>query len=163
MKLLIYSIFIEILKFILIKMVDVMDDNASFRTILENFGLSVRAINRFTEDYPTARDLMNSTEAKVKDVISNQNKTFRYHAVAAQQCYVNATQTTRIYTFRTWSIYAVKEGGAVYDMADVAIFDLAWIDGIQDDFNQATNEATTPGAIDVKVPKFDGQNWYDVK
>ena len=140
-----------------------MDDNASFRTILESFGLSVRAIDRFTEDYPTARDLMNSTEAQVKEVISSQNKTFRHHATAAQRCYVNATQTTRIYTLRTWSTYAVKEGGAVYDVADVATFNLAWINGLQDDFNQATTDATTPGATNVKVPKFDGQNWYDVK
>ena len=52
-------------------------------------------------------------------------------------------------------------------MADVATFDLAWINGIQDDFNQATTEATTeataPGSLNVKVLKFDGQNWYDVK
>ena len=32
---------------------DIMDDNASFTTILTEFGLSARAKTRFTEDFTT--------------------------------------------------------------------------------------------------------------
>ena len=142
---------------------DIMDNEPSFGTILNSFGLTGRASNRFTEDFETARQLMLATEDQVTQVISNQNKLYRNHTQANQRCYINATQTTRIQTFRKWSIIAVKEGGAMYDVGDVGKFTADWVDEILDEFNQTKTTATTPGALSVKVPKFNGNNWYEVK
>ena len=142
---------------------DIMDHDPSFDTILNSFGLTVRARNRFTEDFETARQLMLATEDQITQVISNQNKLYRNHSQANHRCYINATQTTRIQTFRKWSIIAVKEGGAMYDVGDVGEFTSDWVDEILDEFNQTKTNATTPGALSVKVPKFNGNNWYEVK
>ena len=40
--------------------VNMMAHQSSWRVILRNFGLAVRAIDRFIEDYETANDLMAS-------------------------------------------------------------------------------------------------------
>ena len=55
---------------------NIMDDVQSFRTILGNqiagkdgFGLSARGVTVFTADYDTAKDLMDSDEKSIKQVI----------------------------------------------------------------------------------------------
>ena len=142
---------------------DIMDDNNAWDTILTEFGLSERARQRFTEDFPTARELMLSTQTQTRDVINNQNKQYRNHSTQNQRCYISAMQMTRILAFRKWSIIAVKEGDAMYDVADVAIFNYTWITSIQEEFSHANPDPTSPGPLPVKVPKFNGQNWYEVK
>ena len=64
---------------------DLMDDDASFSTILDRFALSARARDRFIEDFPNARSLLFASEREVKDIITNQNKTFRTHSTNAQR------------------------------------------------------------------------------
>ena len=140
-----------------------MEDDESFEIILNGFGLSDRARNRFIEDFRNATDLMNSAESQLKEVISNQNKVYRHHGVAAQRCYLNAMQAIWILTFRKWAIYAVKEGNTSYDAAEVDSFDLDWINCVMDDYNQAVVSTTKPSDVNLKITKFDGQNWHDVK
>ena len=64
--------------------VNMMEDIQSFGQILNNFGLTARAKNRLTEDFPTANDLMASNVEQIKSVVANQNKMYRSHATAAQ-------------------------------------------------------------------------------
>ena len=54
--------------------VNMMEDITSFETILLNFGLSQKANNRLTEDFPTANNLMASNAEQNKSVVTNQNK-----------------------------------------------------------------------------------------
>ena len=57
--------------------VDLLDaDQNAFDTILNAFGLSVRARSKLQEDYQSARNLMNSSEKAVSRVISLQNKEY---------------------------------------------------------------------------------------
>ena len=65
---------------------DIMDDNNAWDTILMEFELSERARQRFTEDFPTARELMLSTQTQTRDVINNQNKQYRNHSTQNQRC-----------------------------------------------------------------------------
>lgn len=143
--------------------VNLMTDQASFITILTAFGLNGRTRTRFTEDFPTAGELMLSTKSQVKDVILNQNKLYRNHEQQNQRCYITAMHMSRILAFRKWAVIAVKEGGANYVVGDVGLFDLAWITGIQEHYLQDDPAATAPGELPVKVPKFNGQNWYETK
>ena len=50
---------------------NMMTDEPSWLTILDNFGLSNRARNRLAEDYVTANDLMASNVAQITSVINN--------------------------------------------------------------------------------------------
>lgn len=143
--------------------VDIIDDDASFITILQAFGLTGRARQRFTEDFPNIRELMSVDEEQIKSVITTQNKIYRYHATPGQRAYISQPHTTRILTLRRFAIIAIKEGGAQYTPNDANSFDQAWITSIQDEFNQKDPEPTTPGALSVAVPKFIGTNWYEVK
>ena len=68
-----------------------------------------------------------------------------------------------IYNFCTWSTYTIKEGSAEYDVSDIHKFTLNWVNSIQDDFHQPNDGETKSGHLTVKVPKFDVQNWYEVK
>ena len=143
---------------------DIMDSEPAWNQILQNFGLSARSRNRLTEDYTTARDLIISNIDQIKSVVSTQNKTYRNHATAAQRCYINTAQLNRVLAFYRWSIFAVKDAGAQYDIANVAIFDLNWINGHVDEYLLPDPEVTsqaTPFA--VTVPRFEGTNWHDVK
>ena len=45
--------------------VNMMEDNPAWIVILANFGLAVRSIDRLTEDYLTANDLMASNVEKL--------------------------------------------------------------------------------------------------
>ena len=47
-------------------MANLIDDEAAFDTILNEFGLQLRAKQRFLEDYPTLKDLMNSSKEDLK-------------------------------------------------------------------------------------------------
>lgn len=143
--------------------INIIDDDASFLDILQAFTLSLRARQRFTEDYPTINDLMGSTKAQVENVIYNQNRIYRNHATAAQRCYINQTQTLRILALRRFAIIAIREGGAFYEPNDAPDFSLAWINTIQEEYNQKDPDPTTPGPLVVNVPKFKGNNWYLVK
>lgn len=49
---------------------DIIDDDASFLTILNSFGLSARARMRFTEDFPTICALMSVSKEQVHQVIN---------------------------------------------------------------------------------------------
>lgn len=143
--------------------VDIIDDDASFLTILQAFGLAGRARQRFTEDFPNISERMSVTEEQAKSVISSQNKTFRFHATAGQRAYISQPHTSRILTLRRFAIIAIKEGGAQYTPNDVNTFDLAWINSIQDEYNQKDPNPTTPRTLSVTIPKFVGTNWYEVK
>ena len=68
---------------------NIMEDDPSFGNILNNFGLSLRARNRLTEDFPTANDLMASNLEQIKSVVINQNKLYRSHTAVNQRCYIN--------------------------------------------------------------------------
>ena len=129
--------------------VNIINDEASFGTILQSFQLSIRSRQRFMEDFPTIADLMASTREQVESVLTNQNKTYRNHVTVAQRCYINQPQATRILTLRRFAIIAIKEGGAEYADADTPSFNLAWIDSIQDEYNQKDTEATKPGPLSV--------------
>ena len=142
---------------------NLMSDEASFITILTAFGMNNRTRNRFTEDFPTAEELMMATKSQVKDVMLNQNKLYRNHEQQNQRCYISAMHMSRIQAFRKWAVVAVKEGGATYAVGDEGLFNLAWITDIQDDYLQDDPSVTTPGPLPVKVPKFNGQNWYETK
>ena len=50
---------------------NMMEHNPYFGTILVNFGLSQRAKNRLTEDFPTANDLMASNLEQIKSLVTN--------------------------------------------------------------------------------------------
>ena len=143
--------------------VDIVDDDASFLTILQSFRLSQRARNRFTEDFPTIRDLMSVSQEQVQQVINSQNKTFRHHATAGQRAYITQIHTARISTLRRFAIIPIKEGGAFFTTNDVNDFNLQWINSIQEEYSQKDPEPTTPGSLSVTVPKFKGNNWYEVK
>lgn len=143
---------------------DIMDNDPSFITILQNFGLTVRATSRFREDFPTARDLIPSTRKHVHEVIENQNKLLRFHTSAAQRCYINAVQMNRILTFQQWTKYAIRDAEALYDVANIAEFNENWIDSLAvvylTEDPDPTDASTT---FAVSIPKFIGTNWHEVK
>ena len=60
--------------------VNMMEDNLAWIAILANFGLAVRSIDRITEDYSTANDLMASNVEQIKYVVYHQNKIYRSHS-----------------------------------------------------------------------------------
>ena len=142
--------------------INIVDNDASFLTILQSFGLSQRSRQRFSEDYPTITDLMGSTKKQVEHVIANQNKIYRNHSTAGQRCYINQSQSSRILALRRFTIIAIKEGGAVYTANDVADFSLDWINGILEEYNQDDPAPTTPGPLVVNVPKFKGRSRREV-
>ena len=95
---------------------DIMDgDGASFATILgqqiagtQRFGLTGRGVTVFRADYDTTRDLMDSDESQVKQVIKNiKNSTYRYHDTANRRCYINAIMTKRILVFYHWKLMSL--------------------------------------------------------
>ena len=104
--------------------VNMMEDNPAWMVILANFGLAVRSIDRITEDYSTANDLMASNVEQIKSVVYHQNKIYRSHSTVNQRCYINTAQLNRILVFYHWTIYAVKEGKAEYDDKSATVFDL---------------------------------------
>ena len=145
-------------------MANLVDDQAAFTTILTSFGLQARARQRFCEDYPTIYSLMNASSEDVKTVIMNQNKVFRFHVTIAQRAYINQEDEKRIKLLRKWAICAIKEGGANYLTVDAPTFNQVWIDGIEEEFTGSFKEATDSGTeLSVKIPKFTGTNWYEVK
>jgi len=145
--------------------VNMMEDIQSFGQILNNFGLTARAKNRLTEDFPTANDLMASNVEQIKSVVANQNKMYRSHSTAAQRCYINTAQLNRILAFYRWTIFAIKDAQAEYNAASSAnAFDLAWINSIVDTYNMKDPEVTAQStAFSVTIPTFHGTNWHDVK
>lgn len=140
--------------------INIIDNDASFLDILQSFTLSLRARQRFTEDYPTINDLMGSTKEQVENVIYYQNRIYRNHATAAQRCYINQMQTLCILALRRFAIITIREGGAFYEPNDAPDSSLAWINQIQEEYNQKDPDPTTPGPL---VVKFKGNNWYLVK
>ena len=97
-------------------------------------------------------------------MISNQNKIYRHHATAGQRAYINHGDEKRINTLRRWAICAIKEGGAQYLAADANTFDQAWIDKNEQEVSGSLKKATESGSkLSVKIPKFSGTNWYEVK
>ena len=141
-----------------------MEDIPSFGTILVNFGLTQRAKDCLTEDFPTSNDLMASNVEQIKSVVTNQNKMYRSHATVGQRCYINTAQLNRILAFYRWTIFAVKDAQAQYDAASAAAFDLDWIISIVDTYNMKDPEVTTQStAFSVTIPAFNGTNWHDVK
>ena len=144
--------------------VDMMDNIPSFRTILINFGLSQRAKNCLTEDFPTANDLMASNVEQIKSVVTNQNKMYRSHSTNNQRCYINTAQLNRVLAFYRWTVFAVKDAQAKYDAASAAAFDLDWINSIVDTYNMKDPDVTAQSTVfSVTIPTFHGNNWHDVK
>ena len=144
--------------------VDLMDDEPSFGTILLNFGLSLRARNHLTEDYPTANDLMASNVDQIKSVVYNQNKTYRNHTTVNQRCYINTAQLNRVLAFYRWTVFAVKDAQASYDTASAVAFDLDWINSTVDTYNMKDPDVTEQStSFSVTIPIFNGNNWHDVK
>ena len=144
--------------------IDIMDHEESFQTILAAFNLSIRSRTRFCEDFPTARALMASNLSEIKAVILNQNKIFRHHTVQNQRCYITATQQNRILAFYRWTVFAIKEAGAKYNVTTVAEFNLDWISSICESYlMEDPTETPQSTAFTVEVPKFDGTNWFDVR
>ncbi len=142
--------------------VDLLDaDQNAFDTILNAFELSVRARSKLQEDYQFARNLMNSSEKAVSRVISSQNKEYR-QASLAQRCYINATQSQSILTFRRWAIIAaIKEGGSIFHANEAATFNQAWIEqGNGDMFSGGGTEPSPAGTTlpVLKVLSFTGTN-----
>ena len=143
---------------------DLMDHDASFSTILGEFALSARARARFIEDFPNARALLFASEREVKEVITNQNKMFRAHSTNNQRCYITATQQNRITAFHRWTIFAIRDAHAKYDVATVGEFTRDWVDSIREQYNSSDPETTPQStALAVEVPKFNGTNWFDVR
>lgn len=143
---------------------NIVDDAPSFGTILSNFGLSDRAKARLVEDYPDIQSLMDSSSTDLKNVIYNQNKTFRTHSTAAQRCYITATQQSRIMAFHKWATYAIRDAGSTYTVADLPMFTRNWVDAFKEEYNAAEPETTPEStAFAVSVPKFSGTNWFDVR
>jgi hypothetical protein len=143
---------------------DLMTDDASFLTILERFGLSARARERFAEDFPNGQSLLLASESEVKSIVTNQNKIFRTHATNNQRCYITATQQNRITAFHRWAIFAIKDANATYGVATLGEFTREWIDSIRESYNSNDPEETSQStALSVEVPKFTGTNWFDVR
>ena len=150
---------------------DIMDNGASFASILGNqiagitgFGLSARGVTAFRDDYDTARDLMDSDEKQIKQVIKNINSIYRDHDTPNRRCYINAVMTKRILAFHYWTVYAIKEGGATYDQDTVGEFDRDWVNSIMDSYTMEKPEVTTQStAFSVAVTKYNGTNWFDVR
>ena len=111
---------------------DMMDSEQSFETILTSFGITQRAMNRLTEDYVTANDLMESNVEQIKSVVNIQNKMYRSHATALHRCYINTEQLNRILAFYNWTVYAIKDAHANYNENNHASFDFTWINSIID-------------------------------
>ena len=76
-----------------------MIDGVTYNAILHNFGFSDVAVTKFTENYCTSRELMISNTTDIKEVINQQNKMYRNHAIPNQHCYTNATKMNRILGF----------------------------------------------------------------
>ena len=139
--------------------VDLMENDESFATILEQFGLAVRAKERFLQEFPNARSPL---KRRVK--VNNQNKTFRTHPTPNQRCYVTATQQNRSMAFHRWALFAIKDGHARYGVDTLAEFTREWIDSIREEYSNKDPEITSQStAFSVDVPKFTGTNWFDVR
>ena len=107
---------------------------------------------------------MDSDEKQIKQVIKNINITYRDHTTANKRCYINATMTKRILTFYHWTIFAIKEGGAKYDVNTVAEFNRDWISSIMDAYTTEQPDATEQStAFSVGVTKYNRTNWFDVR
>ena len=72
---------------------DIMDDEQSFKNIIGSqvngrtgFGLTARGVTLITDDYKTARDLMDSDETQIKQVVKNISHTYRDHETANKRC-----------------------------------------------------------------------------
>ena len=138
---------------------DIMDDGASFAIILgsqiagtQGFGLTVRSVNVFRADYDTARDLTNSDESQIKQVIKNINSTYRDQDTVNRRCYINAIMTKRSLVFHHWTIYAIKD------------FDRTWVNDIMDSYTMEKPEITSQStSFSVTVTKYDGTNWFDAR
>ena len=150
---------------------DIMDDGDSFALILGNqvagttgFGLSARGVIAFRDDYDTARDLMDSDEKQIKQVIKNINSIYRDHDTANRRCYINAVMTKPILAFYYWTVYAIKEGGARYDEDTVSEFHRDWVNSIMDSYTMEKPEVTTQSTtFSVPISKYNGTNWFDVR
>jgi hypothetical protein len=141
-----------------------MEDTQSFGILLLNFGVSLRAKGRLTEDFPTENDLMTPNEEQIKSVVTNQNKMYRSHTTANQRCYINTSQLNRVLAFYRWTIFAIKDAHAEYDAASVVAFDLDWINSIVDTYNMKDPEVTPQStAFSVTIPAFHRTNRHDVK
>ena len=144
-----------------------MEDIQSFGQILTNFGLTARAKNCLTEDFPTANDLMASNVEQITSVVASQNKMYRSHTIAAQRCYINTAHQflNRILAFCRWTIFAIKDAQAQYDAPSANAFDhLYWINSIVDTYKMKDPEVTSQStAFSVIIPTFHGTNWHDVK
>ena len=141
-----------------------MDSAFAWDTILQNFGLSPRAITRLTEDYTVSSEIMASNSEQITSVINSQNKMYRSHTTPNQSCYINTAQLYRILAFHKWMIFAIKDGQEEYEEADAATFNLNWINSIVDEYLMK-DPTTTPQstAFSVAVPTFVATKWHDTK
>lgn len=143
---------------------DIMDDDASFSTILTEFGLDQNSNDKFTDDFPSLDDLRTSSIETIRGVISNQNKLYRDNADAAQRCYITAVQQNYILALHRWSIFAITDAGAKYDVASVGEFTIDWVRAIVDEYNLEDPEPTSQNtSFSVTVLKFSATNWFEVK
>ena len=144
--------------------VNLMGSVLAWATILDNFGLTPRAITWFTEDYTKPSELMASNPEQIKAIVSNKNKMYRSHATANQRCYINTAQLNHVLIFYRWAVFAIKDGQVEYEEVDAATFDHNWINSIVDEYLMK-DPSTTPQntAFSVTVPNFVGTNWHDTK
>ena len=70
----------------------------------------------------------------------------------------------RILEFYPYTVFAVKDSGAEYDVTSVAAFDRDWVNYIMGEYSiedlKATSQSTS---FLVMMPSFIGTNWYEVK
>ena len=85
---------------------------------------------------------MASNVEQNKSVVTNQNKMYRSHTTAGQRCYINTAQLNQILAFYRWTIFAIKDAQAQYDVASANTFDLDWINSIVDTYNMKDPEVT---------------------
>ena len=63
-----------------------------------------------------------------------------------------------------YTIFAVKDSGAEYDVASVDAFDCEWVDCIMDEYFIEYPKANSQSTLFlVMIPSFIGTNWYEVK
>ena len=92
---------------------------------------------------------------KLKLYVSTQNKIYRNHQTANQRCHINTAEINRILAFYRWTVFAIRDAKAEYNEASTAVFDMAWINSVVDEYlipdPTTTSQSTT---FAVVVPRF---------
>lgn len=139
--------------------VDIMDENNAFEVILAAIGLSAEATGHFTDDFPSFNDLRISDTGTIKGVILGQNKLFRHHVDPNERCYITANQQNYILALHRWSIFAITDAKALYDVGTVNKFDEDWVRSIADEYNVEDPIPTAQStAFSIEVPKLTATN-----